>query len=390
MDEMSEYFVRKSIKKVQGKPSREEIKKVQIKIQENAAAVPSELGGGRHGYLGLTMSTTEYNNAVSEVFTAHTHPGALPTIPEGATQHQITYAKEEHKKQLKLFKEQRFVERALKSLIINAFEETYLLDLKEDHVGYNNVDIPGFFNHLYRHYGKITDADLLANKEAMNKSWDPDTPIQLVCKQIEDGVKFAKLAGVTTQDKEKVAIGYNLVHKTGEMSAACRDWRKKREDTKSWSTFKTHFTMEYQDYKDENKEVGSSICKAHQVIQDSYNQVLNQVKVEADKDEMTIQELKLNNAELLCQVTKRNEEISEFKGMIKDMQQLVYKLTTLVNSNKGDDQTKKKAHSWYSCCWSHGRTGDSRHTSETCKNPKSNHDKTATVAKRKEGSNHRC
>lgn len=112
--------------------------------------------------------------------------------------------------------------------------------------------------------------------------------------------------------------------------------------------------------------------------------------MEADKDEKTIQELKLNNAALLCQVTKRTEEISEFKGMIKDMQQLVNKLTDLVNSNKGDDQTKEKAHRWYSYCWLHGCTGDSRHTSETCNNPKPNHDKTATIAKRKEGSNYRC
>ena len=77
--------------------------------------------------------------------------------------------------------------------------------------------------------------------------------------------------------------------------------------------------------------------EAHQVIQDSYIQVLNQVKVEADKDEKTIQELKLNNAELLCQVTKRSEEIVEFKGIIKEMHQLVNKLTNLTNNNKGDE-----------------------------------------------------
>ena len=77
--------------------------------------------------------------------------------------------------------------------------------------------------------------------------------------------------------------------------------------------------------------------EAHQVIQDSYIQVLNQVKVEAGKDEKTIQELKLNNAELLCQVTKRSEEIVEFKGIIKEMHQLVNKLTNLTNNNKGDE-----------------------------------------------------
>ena len=75
------------------------------------------------------------------------------------------------------------------------------------------------------------------------------------------------------------------------------------------------------------------MCKAHQVIQDSSNQVLNQVKVEADKDEKNIQGLKLHNTELLCQVTKRTEEINEFKGMVKEMHQLVNKLTNLTNNS---------------------------------------------------------
>lgn len=130
--------------------------------------------------------------------------------------------------------------------------------------------------------------------------------------------------------------------------------------------------------------------EAHQVIQDSYIQVLNQVKVEAGKDEKTIQELKLNNAELLCQVTKRSEEIVEFKGIIKEMHQLVNKLTNLTNNNKGDEQPKKRSQEWYSYCWTHGRTGDSRHTSETCNNPKPIHDKSATIANRKRGNNYRC
>ena len=76
MEEASEYFVHKTIKKVQGKPIREEIKQVQSKIQENAASVPSELGGGMHGHLRITMSTTECNNTTTEVFTGYANPGA--------------------------------------------------------------------------------------------------------------------------------------------------------------------------------------------------------------------------------------------------------------------------------------------------------------------------
>ena len=105
----------------------------------------------------------------------------------------------------------------------------------------------------------------------MNKPQDSGILAQIMCKQDEEGTKFAKLAGVTVQDKEKIAIRYNPIHKTGEMRAACRGQQKKSEDLKTWSTFKTHFTARYQDHKDENKQVRSTMFKAHQVMKDSYN-----------------------------------------------------------------------------------------------------------------------
>ena len=95
---------------------------------------------------------------------------------------------------------------------MNAFDETYLLDIKEDYIEHNNVTIPYMFKNLCKNYRRITDSDLLANKEAMNKAWDPDAPVQIVYKQVEEGTKFAKLADVIIQDKEKIAIDYNLIH----------------------------------------------------------------------------------------------------------------------------------------------------------------------------------
>ena len=169
MEEITEYFMHKTIEKIEGKPTRENIKKVLLKIQENSAAVPTELGGGKHGHLGLTMIEVEYLTVATEAYATQENPGTAPTIPDNATQYQIAYAKEEHKKKLDLFKEQRFVERALKSQVINAFDETYLLDIKQEYVGYKNIIIPKIFDHLFTNNGKITDADLLANKEAMGK-----------------------------------------------------------------------------------------------------------------------------------------------------------------------------------------------------------------------------
>ena len=110
MDEITDYFIHKDIKKVTGKPTWEDIEKVLDKIQEDVAAVPCELGGGMHGYLGITMTYMEYATVTITSFKAYTNLGPLPTIVPDATKYKIAVAKELHKKKLNLFKEQCFVE----------------------------------------------------------------------------------------------------------------------------------------------------------------------------------------------------------------------------------------------------------------------------------------
>ena len=53
---------------------------------------------------------------------------------------------------------------------------------------------------------KITENDLLDNKENTRKDWDPDTLMKKVPKQIEEGVKFAELADVIRKRKSSHMI----------------------------------------------------------------------------------------------------------------------------------------------------------------------------------------
>ena len=223
MDEISDYFIHKIIKKVIGKPTREDIKKIQGLTQEDAAAVPCELGGGLHGYLLIKMESWECADVTEETFEVCTNLGPLPTLATDATKYQITAAKEQHQRKLELFKEQSFLERSLNSKLINAFYETYFIDIKEKHIGCNNFSIPDMFDHLCKSYGKVTDAELISNKEAMRKKWDPRPRCKPIYEKVEDGVKFYKLAGMTTQDKEKIAISCQLIRQTGELLAVFRD-----------------------------------------------------------------------------------------------------------------------------------------------------------------------
>jgi len=140
--------------------------------------------------------------------------------------------------QLRLFKEQRTVIAALRNQIVNAFEKPYLQTLHRPHIGFNNCTIQELFNYLYNNYGKISDNDILTNMDEMKQAWEPDTPIEMLYKQIEDGAEYASLAGLTIPDKEKIAIEYNLIYQTGELPIACKDWRRMPNATKTWNNFK--------------------------------------------------------------------------------------------------------------------------------------------------------
>ena len=86
-------------------------------------------------------------------------------------------------KKTELSKEWRFAELSTKSKLINAFDETCLMDIKEEPIGCNNVSIHNMLAHLHKSYGKVTDADMLSNKESISKqsiesaspAWNADT-----------------------------------------------------------------------------------------------------------------------------------------------------------------------------------------------------------------------
>ena len=99
-----------------------------------------------------------------------------------------------------MYKEQQTLESALCNQITNIFERLFLQAMHCPHVGFKNVKMPQFFNHLLDNYGKITDNDLLSNKEEIKQQWDSETPIEILCEQIDDGVLCAAEAELFIPD----------------------------------------------------------------------------------------------------------------------------------------------------------------------------------------------
>ena len=60
--------------KIVGTPTYEDIKKIKDELKANAASVPSDLGGGAHGHLGLVLDATEYVAVTTTPYFRLTHP----------------------------------------------------------------------------------------------------------------------------------------------------------------------------------------------------------------------------------------------------------------------------------------------------------------------------
>ena len=101
-----------SITKIHGEPDCEQLKKLKDKLKANATKIPSELGGGAHGHLGLVLSATEYINISAVSYVRSLHPGVL-IIPPNATERTEKRRRDEHRRLMALFHETVNLENAL-------------------------------------------------------------------------------------------------------------------------------------------------------------------------------------------------------------------------------------------------------------------------------------
>ncbi len=82
-----------SIPKIEGTPDFESLSTIRHLIKANAATVPSNNGGGQHGYLGISTSSAIYATISPTAFTIPPNPGPQPILPAGnATAAQISHA----------------------------------------------------------------------------------------------------------------------------------------------------------------------------------------------------------------------------------------------------------------------------------------------------------
>ena len=168
-------------------------------VKRNAQSVPTTLGGGQLGYLGLVITEETYNAIpASEPFDRPTDPGTfalqVPTTvalqsPTASTRRstrstarsattadivapeqaqtalissaEVTTQKATHDEAVKRYYECQAVEQTLCTQIIEAVEPEYLDALRNVDTDMINESIPEIFSFLQETYGRITEEELV-------------------------------------------------------------------------------------------------------------------------------------------------------------------------------------------------------------------------------------
>jgi hypothetical protein len=224
-------------------PSYETLQDLRILMKENASTIPCSLGGAAHGYLGLVVSDAIYTTiAPGTPFAIPLLPPHVPDIPIGTTQTGIGELVRQHSESQRIWQEYTNVHTALKNQLIKAVPAQCLIAIKHAHSGYANLLLRVMLAHLFDNYGDINTNDLQDNDNKFRQAWDPNTPIEMLIKQINDAVQYAADAGTPYTNQQILNNAYALVFNTGMYFDDVKTWDRLPALDKTWPRFGQHFS----------------------------------------------------------------------------------------------------------------------------------------------------
>ena len=383
------------------KPSKDQLK-------ANATSIPTTLGGGNHGYLGLILSPAAYATIAANQFIKPIYPGQHPNVPAGTNAANTSTIACRDTEDLRQWREFKNVNTALKKQLLSALDDIYVRTLKDRHVGYMNQSIRTSLTHLFNNYGNITPLELEDNNTKMRATWDPNSPFDCLIKKIEDGQDYADNGSQPYTAELLLRIAYTLVFKTGLYFEDCKVWNARPTAARTWDNFKTHFQIAQHLLRDQmrtTKQVGfHSNLAHHQPLPATqptveYQEALTNLASSAAADHKLLTTLATSVAAINQHIKQLNPSSTNpppfvqtdtdstttstaLSSVATSLTELQQQLTALKKENTSlrDSRTRRpQPH----CdngnyCWTHGYPVGNKHTSETCQNKAPGHQDRAT------------
>jgi hypothetical protein len=384
-------FPIKSLPVITGEPDYALVNDMMQDLYTNAASLPTTLGGGQHGHIGIVMSPILYATISAVPYNQPVDPGPEPLFAANASQATKDNRRTQHKQERRIFDHATNMEDALKAQVIDAVESTYLCEMRNKYTGYLGISTRDLLDHLLDRYGKITSADITKCKQRMEEPLDSTEPIDVYFQKIDACVQYAADGRVAFTPDQIIQTGYNAISTSGFYHDACKEWRRKPVGDKTWLNFKRFFASEYHDLKEQQRENTS---------QSNFHGANAAVDITMALDNLAL--AATNDRDSVTLLTSANQQLTAaVKSLTEQLKQALATNAVLAsqigqnNTPNGPTNTGRKPFdraAWEASldpngyCWTHGYKVTSIHTSASCKGKLGGHCDTATRANNMGGS----
>ena len=322
---------KETVTKIHGQPTSHDLTNLEKEIIAILANIPTTLGGGNHGHVGVIMAPPEYNVMTGGIdFVNPTNPGIYPA-GLAANAAAGTRAREEaiHKELIAQFETFEGVRLGTKDLILEAVDNEYLSEIEHDTLGFLNQTPRQMIDHLLTRGGALDFADtkdLLAERDG---EWNVTENPQIYFNRVEKAMKGLARNGINSDLNERRDIALFQLKATGEFDPAVREWEAKPAADKTWANIKTFITAEYAKENKQNK-LSAKHFKANAI----------QEQAEATEELIaTLTEAHTRQMETLVKTT--TEAMKEMMLLLKENKTPAPKTTDEEKKKKREEKRKK-------------------------------------------------
>ena len=225
------------------RPMAMDVRKLKAELYQVLRGIPTTLGGGNHGFLGLAMTPAVYAAlpGAPAAFLMPNNPGQL-VIPGNPNANVRTNMTKLHEHNLLTFQTASAVEATVKEMLLRAIPSNYVDELSDAIMEYADVTIEQIITHLTTAYGTIKHDDLMRNKQEFEAPWDPTTPLETLYKRASHCRQFATAGNNPISEATTVMTLLQVIEQSAALPDAVKDWRKKPSADQTWAAFKEHFT----------------------------------------------------------------------------------------------------------------------------------------------------
>lgn len=236
------YFQHKLLTKIHGQPTYETLQTLATEIKANAASVPSTLGGGQYGHLGLILSDERYATLATTVpWVSPPNPGPF-VPPANGTGPQIEAAKDVWRELKLSFDLCQATEKALIAQVVESIDQIYLRALLNRTTGQYSTDIRAVLLHLFSTHGRITPQQVKAKEmSTFNMHYDISQPVDTVFNTIDDLADLAEHARSPMTPQQMMDLAYVIFARQPILQQDLRLWNRRPLVDRTWAAMLDHF-----------------------------------------------------------------------------------------------------------------------------------------------------